>query len=107
MKYKNGKPCPCQFEAIYNIHDAECLPHWGVSRLAGFYLVSTLAAGFAAVITYGLTKMNGMRGLAGWRWIFIVVRFQPSSIQFPTDIDPAPACRKGCSPALPPSAHTS
>jgi MFS family permease len=41
-------------------------------RMAGFYLISVLAAGFSAILAYGLYTLQGTDGLAGWRWIFIV-----------------------------------
>jgi MFS family permease len=40
--------------------------------MAGFYLVSVLVGGFSAILAYGLMQMDGIGGLAGWRWIFIV-----------------------------------
>ncbi|RPA99625.1 MFS general substrate transporter [Choiromyces venosus 120613-1] len=41
-------------------------------RLAGFYLVVTLANAFSSILAYGLIQMNGIQGLSGWRWIFII-----------------------------------
>jgi len=41
-------------------------------RLACFYLVSTLAAGFSSILAYGLGRLHGRNGRAGWRWVFLV-----------------------------------
>lgn len=27
--------------------------------------------GFANILTYGFSKMDGLAGLAGWQWIFV------------------------------------
>ncbi|CAG7854679.1 Uncharacterized transporter C11D3.18C [Serendipita indica DSM 11827] len=41
-------------------------------RLACFYLMSVLAGGFASILSYGLYKLDGRNGRAGWRWILFV-----------------------------------
>ena len=41
-------------------------------RLALFLLISLLIAGFSSILAYGLMHMNGIGGLPGWRWIFII-----------------------------------
>ncbi|ETN36190.1 uncharacterized protein HMPREF1541_08467 [Cyphellophora europaea CBS 101466] len=41
-------------------------------RLASFWVLSVLANGFAGILAYGLTQMDGVQGLEGWRWIFII-----------------------------------
>ncbi|CUS09223.1 unnamed protein product [Tuber aestivum] len=41
-------------------------------RLAGFYLLSVFIGGFTSLLSYGLMHMNGIQGLAGWRWILII-----------------------------------
>ncbi|EPQ27379.1 uncharacterized protein PFL1_04918 [Pseudozyma flocculosa PF-1] len=41
-------------------------------RMSAFYLVSVGFSGFSNIIAYGISKMNGLGGLAGWRWIFIM-----------------------------------
>ncbi|KAG9121497.1 hypothetical protein FRC07_002506 [Ceratobasidium sp. 392] len=42
-------------------------------RLSVFYMSSVLASGFASILAYGLARMNGLGGLRGWRWIFIML----------------------------------
>ncbi|KAH9240765.1 hypothetical protein K456DRAFT_1744608 [Colletotrichum gloeosporioides 23] len=41
-------------------------------RIAIFLGSATLAGAFGGVIAYGVGHMNGVRGLEGWRWLFIV-----------------------------------
>ncbi|KUL82318.1 hypothetical protein ZTR_09711 [Talaromyces verruculosus] len=41
-------------------------------RYAIFYVIGSSAGAFAGIVAYGLQHMNGLGGLAGWRWIFIV-----------------------------------
>ncbi|KAF1816883.1 retrograde regulation protein 2 [Eremomyces bilateralis CBS 781.70] len=42
------------------------------TRNAAFYLVGVFFAGFGGVLAYGLSRMDGVGGYAGWRWIFII-----------------------------------
>jgi MFS family permease len=41
-------------------------------RFSGFYLLALLAPGFSNILAWALSLMNGVGGLAGWRWIFIM-----------------------------------
>ncbi|KAJ6134596.1 hypothetical protein N7523_000918 [Penicillium sp. IBT 18751x] len=41
-------------------------------RFAVFYGVGCVASALSGILAFGLTKMNGTRGIAGWRWIFIL-----------------------------------
>lgn len=41
-------------------------------RLAAFYLVSSMASGFAPLLASGLMQMDGLANFSGWRWIFIM-----------------------------------
>ncbi|TPX12695.1 uncharacterized protein E0L32_000872 [Thyridium curvatum] len=41
-------------------------------RIAIWYTCASIIAGFAGVISYGFSKMEGVGGLRGWRWIFIM-----------------------------------
>lgn len=41
-------------------------------RIAIWYTLASIIAGFAGVISYGCSKLEGLGGLRGWRWIFIV-----------------------------------
>lgn len=42
------------------------------TRIAIWYTFASTFAGFAGVISYGFSKMEGAGGLRGWRWIFIM-----------------------------------
>ena len=50
-------------------------------RNAVFYLIGSVASAFAGILAYGLMQMAGTRGLAGWRWIFIVSYRRPLFIR--------------------------
>ncbi|RPB21344.1 MFS general substrate transporter [Terfezia boudieri ATCC MYA-4762] len=41
-------------------------------RLAIFYLLTSLASGFAPLLASGLMQMGGQANFLGWRWIFIM-----------------------------------
>ncbi|KAF3926829.1 hypothetical protein ABW20_dc0101789 [Dactylellina cionopaga] len=41
-------------------------------RYAAFYILGCVASAFAGILAYGLMQMNGLEGLTGWRWIFIM-----------------------------------
>ncbi|KAF2100035.1 MFS general substrate transporter [Rhizodiscina lignyota] len=41
-------------------------------RLAAFYLTSVFVGGLANILAYGLMQMEGLGGLRGWQWIFII-----------------------------------
>lgn len=42
-------------------------------RMAGYYLVGIASSGLSGLLAFGIEKMDGTAGLAGWRWIFILV----------------------------------
>ena len=42
-------------------------------RFAMMSSLSSLAGAFSGLIAYGIRKLNGKYGIAGWQWIFIVV----------------------------------
>jgi sugar phosphate permease len=48
------------------------LPNETQVRIALFYTSSALAGAFSGLLAFGITKMDGLGGIAGWRWIFIV-----------------------------------
>lgn len=41
-------------------------------RYSAFYVIGCLANAFSGILAYGLMQMDGLSGLAGWRWIFIM-----------------------------------
>lgn len=41
-------------------------------RYAAFYSLGLVASGCSGILAFGLQQMDGMGGLEGWRWIFLV-----------------------------------
>ncbi|KAF1354183.1 major facilitator superfamily transporter [Lizonia empirigonia] len=41
-------------------------------RVSYLFVASALSGAFGGLLGYGLTNMHGVRGLAGWRWLFLV-----------------------------------
>lgn len=41
-------------------------------RYSLFYVIGCVASAFSGILAYGLMQMNGLAGLTGWRWIFII-----------------------------------
>lgn len=41
-------------------------------RLTIFYMSGSLISGFSGIIAFGISKLNGKGGLAGWRWIYVL-----------------------------------
>lgn len=41
-------------------------------RLSLFYSAASIAGAFSGILAFGISKMDGVGGYAGWRWIFIL-----------------------------------
>lgn len=41
-------------------------------RIGIFYASASLSGAFGGILAFGITKMDGLSGVAGWRWIFII-----------------------------------
>ncbi|KAL8861281.1 MAG: hypothetical protein Q9198_010535, partial [Flavoplaca austrocitrina] len=41
-------------------------------RYAGFYCLGLVASGCSGIVAFGVQQMDGLGGLEGWRWIFII-----------------------------------
>src|ERR1700761_4555771 len=41
-------------------------------RQALFFSAASIAGAFSGLLAFAISKMNGVGGLAGWRWIFIL-----------------------------------
>lgn len=41
-------------------------------RIALFYTMSALSGAFSGLLAFAIANMDGLRGISGWRWIFIV-----------------------------------
>ena len=37
-----------------------------------FYVGSAIAGAFSGLLAYAFAKMDGLQGVAGWRWIFLM-----------------------------------
>lgn len=46
-------------------------------RLAVFYTAASLSGAFSGLLAYGISFMDGISGLGGWRWIFILEGIVP------------------------------
>ena len=43
-------------------------------RFAMMFSVTSLAGAFSGLLAFGIQHLDGKHGIAGWQWIFIVVR---------------------------------
>ena len=66
MNSRRGASNGCSFVPVINASVS-----YSVHRIAGFAVISLLAAGFSPILAYGLSLLNGRGGLAGWSWIFV------------------------------------
>jgi hypothetical protein len=41
-------------------------------RVSYLFVASALSGAFGGLLAYGLTSLHGAKGLAGWRWLFLV-----------------------------------
>ena len=41
-------------------------------RISYLFVAAALSGAFGGLLAYGLTSLHGARGLAGWRWLFLV-----------------------------------
>ncbi|EEH17271.2 hypothetical protein PABG_07358 [Paracoccidioides brasiliensis Pb03] len=41
-------------------------------RIAWFYSINIVANAFGSLLAYGIIRMEGLGGLRGWRWIFVI-----------------------------------
>jgi len=46
--------------------------HEGQLRQALFFSAASIAGAFSGLLAFGIAKMDGVGGLEGWRWIFIL-----------------------------------
>ncbi|TQS33663.1 hypothetical protein Golomagni_05983 [Golovinomyces magnicellulatus] len=47
-------------------------PHEQALRVSYLFVASALSGSFGGLFAYALLKMDGIAGLAGWRWLFII-----------------------------------
>ncbi|KAH6704245.1 major facilitator superfamily domain-containing protein [Leptodontidium sp. MPI-SDFR-AT-0119] len=51
-------------------------------RMAVFYAAASLSGAFSGLLAYAIEKMDGLSGLAGWKWIFILEGLLPVIVSF-------------------------
>ena len=57
-------------------------------RYSIFYLIGCVASALSGILAFGLMQLNGMHGLGGWRWIFILEGVVCCAAQFLKYITP-------------------
>jgi MFS family permease len=50
--------------------------------MAVFYAAASLSGAFSGLLAYAIEKMDGISGLAGWKWIFILEGLAPVAVSF-------------------------
>jgi MFS family permease len=50
--------------------------------MAVFYAAASLSGAFSGLLAYAIEKMDGISGLAGWKWIFILEGLAPIAVSF-------------------------
>ncbi|CAK7211627.1 hypothetical protein SCUCBS95973_001179 [Sporothrix curviconia] len=58
--------------AIVGAFEAGCFPDDLFSRTSVFYLLGVLGSALTGVLGLAFSKMDGLGGLGGWRWIFVM-----------------------------------
>ena len=43
------------------------------SRFAMMFSLTSLASAFSGLLAFAIQHLDGKRGIAGWKWIFIIV----------------------------------
>ena len=43
-------------------------------RFSMMFSVTSLAGAFSGLLAFAIQHLNGKHGIAGWQWIFIIVR---------------------------------
>ena len=51
-------------------------------RMAVFYAAASLSGAFSGLLAYAISHMEGISGLAGWKWIFLLEGLAPVGMSF-------------------------
>jgi MFS family permease len=51
-------------------------------RMAFFYAAASLSGAFSGLLAFGIEQMDGIAGLGGWNWIFILEGLAPVAVSF-------------------------
>jgi MFS family permease len=57
----------CYSEIVANFYASLLI----VTRMAWWYVINLTVSAFGNIIAYGIIKLDGTHGIAGWRWIFM------------------------------------
>ncbi|KAF2998250.1 hypothetical protein E8E13_006148 [Curvularia kusanoi] len=49
-------------------------------RMAVFYVAASLAGAFSGLLAFGIEKLDGRSGVAGWQWIFLIEGLIPVAL---------------------------
>jgi MFS family permease len=49
-------------------------------RMAVFYVAASLAGAFSGLLAFGIEKLDGRSGIAGWQWIFLIEGLIPVAL---------------------------
>lgn len=50
--------------------------------MAIFYAAASLSGAFSGLLAFAIQSMNGVDGLGGWQWIFIIEGLVPVALSF-------------------------
>ena len=50
------------------------------SRMSIFYAAASMSGAFSGLLAYAIEQMDGVSGLAGWKWIFILEGLAPIAV---------------------------
>ncbi|KAI1608295.1 major facilitator superfamily domain-containing protein [Exophiala viscosa] len=53
-----------------------------MQRMAVFYAAASLSGAFSGLLAYAIEHMDGISGLPGWKWIFILEGLVPVALSF-------------------------
>lgn len=83
----------CEFALYTHFHlqsfanlDLPILSDEVQKRFSVFYGVGCVASALAGILAFGLIHMDGIQGISGWRWIFIMEGVVCFGSIFPTKL---------------------
>jgi MFS family permease len=48
------------------------MPHESQTRIAIFFTASAIAGAFSGLLAFAISKMDGVGGYEGWRWVWLL-----------------------------------
>ena len=64
------------------------MPHESQTRIAIFFTASAIAGAFSGLLAFAISKMNGVGGYEGWRWVCLLNIISIGSILILADLHP-------------------